>query len=409
MRPILTRDQIETVTTVLPPLIYSLGGCVIYESCKRMRADIANYVDHFWRRPTIALMSRPSAIDADMSMVPELYQGYLSRDISKQHWQEVMSLPEDAVLVLDITRDVFTGVVEIEPGAFVMNPAEAVMIIEGLEDDSMTDQVVDRIFGKTLPRLSARSDTDAFLKVWADHVDRMIETLKDRFAKIVLFEIYFTDTVAFVPLRTDLFPEVAERANVVLERMYDHLRRNPSVQFITIDRHRLVSGTDVAWDGPTHTHFLDETYALYADRLEALLRGSPHSTGEQITDTAFARACENEVNKAALREAREQAEVLKKQLDGLAEAQQGQALDAAHQRKRARKLKRALVELSTTEAHLQTALQDAARSIRYLSDQNDLLTTRLKAANETANRSLVEHMRHKMARATRAIRLIDQQ
>lgn len=39
--------------------LYSLGGCVVHEICKRLGTEHYTHLNHFWRRPTIAMMSEP--------------------------------------------------------------------------------------------------------------------------------------------------------------------------------------------------------------------------------------------------------------------------------------------------------------------------------------------------------------
>jgi hypothetical protein len=123
-RPGATAQQCERGQKSAGPLagprlsFVSLGGCTLSETVKRLDPDRFEHLRHFWRRPTLALVARPSA--RPLPPLPEPFRAYFEKDASKAHLDELLDCGAD-VIIMDLTRDLVTGVIDLGGGAFVIN------------------------------------------------------------------------------------------------------------------------------------------------------------------------------------------------------------------------------------------------------------------------------------------------
>lgn len=271
--------------------IYSIGGCVAFEVAKRLGEAGEGHLDHFWRRPTIALMSKPvSRFRFNLHDIPSDFINYFVNDASGAHRKELERLPSGSTVVTDVTRDVFTGVIEIEPGAFVMNPLDGLGIVPGLTKESMTPAILANALRSEPRIIHPLKETDAFLDLWKTAINDKINLLSEKFENILLLEIYFTHKKASFTRTAPFTEKDAGIRNSLLKEMYDYLRENPKVTFVSIDKETMITGRHVAWGGPFYTHFIDETYAIFCDAATSALTQGKQSSRDFLTDTAITRA-----------------------------------------------------------------------------------------------------------------------
>jgi hypothetical protein len=271
--------------------IYSIGGCVALEVARRLGEAGDGHLDHFWRRPTIALMSNPvSRFHFDLHELPPAFVNYFVNDAAGAHLKEIERLPAGSTVVIDITRDIFTGVVEVEPGAFVMNPLDGVGIVAGLTTETMSSEVLTRLLKAEPKIINPLADKDRFLKLWKAAIDQQISVLSQKFENIILLEIYFTFNLASHDRKAPFSEIDVRESNSILSSMYDYIRDRKELIFASISQDKMMTGRHVAWDGPFYTHFVDESYALFCDEIKAKLTQDRHSGESFLQMSAFKRA-----------------------------------------------------------------------------------------------------------------------
>jgi hypothetical protein len=271
--------------------IYSIGGCVALEVARRLGEAGDGHLDHFWRRPTIALMSNPvSRFHFDLHELPPAFVNYFVNDAAGAHLKEIERLPAGSTVVIDITRDIFTGVVEVEPGAFVMNPLDGVGIVAGLTTETMSSEILTRLLKAEPKIINPLADKDRFLKLWKAAIDHQIATLSQKFENIILLEIYFTFNLASHDRKAPFSEIDVRESNSILSSMYDYIRDRKELIFASISQDKMMTGRHVAWDGPFYTHFVDESYALFCDEIKAKLTQDRPSGESFLQRSAFKRA-----------------------------------------------------------------------------------------------------------------------
>lgn len=207
--------------------------------------------------------------------------------------------------MIDVTRDIFTGVIEIEPGVFVMNPLDGRDIVAGLTPESMTPEILAATL-KTEPKfINPLRDTESFLVLWKEPIDRKINFLSKKFENILLLEIYFTHRIASHERPSPMTAHEADTQNSLLASMYEHMQDNEKVTFVSIEQDHLITGRYVAWGGPSYTHFINETYALFCDAATAALTQSKQPEQSFLRTAAIDRAKKYEDTRHALQNAEE--------------------------------------------------------------------------------------------------------
>jgi len=247
-------------------------------------------------------MSNPvSRFRFDLHKLPAEFVNYFVNDAAGAHRTEIENLPAGSSVVIDVTRDIFTGIIEIEPEAFVMNPLDGLGIVAGLTTDSMTPEILAGAL-KTEPRIIAPlSDTETFLTLWKAAIDKKIELLSKKFENILLLEIYFTHKKASFERSSPFTSDDAAIRNSILSSMYEHLRDNSKINIISIEKDHMLTGRHVAWGGPFYTHFIDETYALFCDAATEVLTQGKQTDRSFLTNTAIDRAKKYEDARHALK------------------------------------------------------------------------------------------------------------
>lgn len=268
---------------------YSLGGCQVHEVAARLGAQGGGHIDHFWRRPTIALMSEPvSRFTYNLHKLPPAYANYFVNDATCMHRAEISQIRNGGNIIFDITRDVFTDVIELEFNSFITNPASAANLIEDLNAENMNSQVVEEILKFSPRKISAYDDLETFFSIWKSAFDKQIALFKQNFDNIFLLEIYFTTKTATDDQQSPS-EDHAILTNSILQKMYDSVRSEKDIHVISIDRSKMITGATSKWGGPHHTHFVCETHALYCDKIVRLLSQDRENENKTLEITAFER------------------------------------------------------------------------------------------------------------------------
>ena len=255
----------EDSQIALPGLL-SLGGCVVGHLAATMNGRAIQHSRHMWRRPTIAMMSKPvSRFRFDFTQVPAGYANYLVNDAGGAHRDEIVApnAPHERVFVFDVTRDVITGVVEIEPDVWIMDPIDAVYLVEGLKPDTMTEEVLQHFCKGNARRMSAVRNWDEFFPRWQKAFREFASIIEGRFDKVIVAEIY--PTRARFDVSNPFFAPNVEEMNDRLEILYAWLKEHYDFEWIGVPRERSVTGvTGLPFNGPTPTHFVQESHTLMA-------------------------------------------------------------------------------------------------------------------------------------------------
>lgn len=289
--------------------LYSLGGCVTHEVARRLASKSRGHIDHFWRRPTIALMSdNVSRFNFNIHDLPSEYINYFINDAAGSHRQEIDSLPSGNTLILDVTRDIFSGVVGLSDNVFLLDPVDSINIVDGLKSDTINYELFEKIIKRKYSVVNYR-DSENFEDIWLESFSRFLAHFSAKFRHIFVLEIYLTTEVAHVACPSDLCVDHAAKANAVLSSMYDRVRGLHGCRLVSIDRDKMITGVDVDWGGPTYTHFLNETYALYCDKILSLVSNESQE-GLFLKDAAFNRAKAYEAVNAKLKTVTEELAVL---------------------------------------------------------------------------------------------------
>lgn len=270
--------------------VYSIGGCVVHEVAKRISKFSEGHADHFWRRPTIALMSKPiDRFHFNIHELPSAFVNYFINDASASHRREIENLPSRGSVFIDITRDIFTGVIEIEPDKFILNPLDGVDIVENLNANTINETILSKILKSDFQLISHNNDRNKFLKLWEKNIDLMIDMLSRKFDNVFILEIYFTSKIANGTNSSNIDSEYEHYVNGLLFEMYEKIRHRSDSIFVSIDQNKMITGKQVEWGGPTYTHFIEETYALFCDRvLQMMTQGK--SDFSFIEEASFERA-----------------------------------------------------------------------------------------------------------------------
>lgn len=285
------------VSSDLPGLV-TLGGCVVGHLAASLNGQVILHRRHMWRRPTIAMMSDPvSRFRIDFAKLPVEFANYFVNDAGGKHQAELKcrSAEKERVFVFDVTRDVFTGVVEIEPDVWIMDPVDAITMVEGLTHETMSGEILEEICRDSVRRVSAVRSWEEWFPIWKSAFERFAVSIDGQYERILIAEIYPTleryDTVA------TFYAVNIEVMNERLDHMYAWIRENFDFEWIGIPRDRAITGaTGVPYGGPTPTHFIGETHGLIAMEFIRTLNsgfGDNHPKFDAVrplVDQAFERA-----------------------------------------------------------------------------------------------------------------------
>jgi hypothetical protein len=394
--------------------IYSLGGCVAFEVSKRLEDFGASHKDHFWRRPTIALMSDPvSRFQYNLHDLPREFINYFINDATGAHLRELDRVPPGATAVIDITRDIFTGVVELEPGVFVMNPLDAISIIDGLTHETMSAAILEKALRSPAKIVTPRNPAheDRFLEIWKENIDKFLSYISARFDDVVLLEIFLTSEIMSPRKDGELDPNYVKRTNSLLLSMYDHIRDRPNIVFASINNSRLITAHEVSWNGPNYTHFVDETYALFCDSVRSALNQhhSPHHS--MLEKTAFERAKKYEDLKRHVEKLQHEHQAALDSVDSLTQSVSRLTLDISASQAANLQTAAALAATQDELTHMRllrdNAISDAERLAAALSQRETYLTerqTRLEKELAQERRPLGARLVRTAARQTYPLR-----
>ena len=271
--------------------LVSLGGCVSNEVAKKTECFFIKHVEHYWRRPTIALMAKPAQrlpfLNHDFP--PELSR-YWQDDFRKNHLAELLIVKGD-ILILDITRDLFCKVIELEEGCFVVDP----MSVKGIlwDGGNVDEDVVNKLIGKKCSKVGF-SDSSYF-DLWKYYFNVFYNTFSQKFKCIIINEIYFTNTLSS---NTDIRfrdQSYVDSANIFLDQAYEYIKSNyAGVIFNSITRKAMVTGSDVPGEGPAYTHFINEAIVLFSENLRQIISPSINRPGSILIRDAIQRAADYE-------------------------------------------------------------------------------------------------------------------
>lgn len=276
----------------MPQVISSLGGCVVHDVAKTCAGPRIEVRRHFWRRPTIALMSNPVERSRfKLHEIPSPFVNYFVNDITKIHQAELAAAGSAGGIVIDITRDIFTGVLDLGGGCYIMNPADGVGIVDGLSKETMGYDILRSILGFDPKAIGYERDGDEFLELWKLFFLRKLDFLTRAFGKVVLLEIYFTPNLVGGHVEERLV-EGADKANAMLADMYA-FARDKNLTVVSLERSAFQTGHFVPWGGPSLTHFVPETLARLADRVSDVI--APSGDDERrLVRQAYRRAGQHE-------------------------------------------------------------------------------------------------------------------
>ena len=194
------------------------------------------------------------------------------------------------ILVFDITRDIFCTVLELDDFCYVLDP----MSVKGLiwNGDSLNDEIINAALGKT-PRKIHSLDARYF-EIWKYYFDAFVKSAR-QFDKLILNKLYFTNRLALNEHAQ--FGDLAfvEKVNGFLDTAYDYIEKAyDNIHINSISRHLMISGADVPWNGPTHTHYIPEAIALLSENLRSIIMGPTYQKGNIFFDKAIDRAKKHE-------------------------------------------------------------------------------------------------------------------
>lgn len=173
-----------------------------------------------------------------------------------------------------------------------MNPAEGVGIVDGLTEETMSEDVLENVLGFKPKPISYARDEEEFMELWKFFFERKISYLKEKFDEAILLELYFTPRLATGGVKPD-FVDQSERANGVLARMYAFARQQKRA-IVSLERSAFRTGDLVPWGGPSLTHFVPETIARHSDRVRAIVAPNGGERNRYLVRQAYRRAQEHE-------------------------------------------------------------------------------------------------------------------
>jgi Family of unknown function (DUF6270) len=270
--------------------ITSLGGCITNTISEWAESFTIERSRHLWRRPTIALMSKPpqSAPVLDDAFPPD-FAGYWLDDFSKHHRDEAFGSDGD-ILVFDITRDIFCTVLELEDFCYVLDP----MSVKDLMwyGDSLSHEIINAAIGKAPRRINS---LDAgYFEIWKYYFDAFVKSAR-RFDKLILNKLYFTNRLALQEHAQFGDIVYVEKVNAFLDNAYEYIEKTyDNIHINSISRHFMMSGAEVPWGGPTHTHYISEAIALLSENLRSIIMGPTYMKGTIFFDKAIDRAKKHE-------------------------------------------------------------------------------------------------------------------
>ena len=235
--------------------LISVGGCIVKYVNDTISILVEMESKHYWRRPTIPLMSSPiSGVKIPDSFSAGL-TAYVHDDLKKNHINQIAA--GRGVLLFDLTRDIFGDFFKSEKSAFA-NP----YTILGLEKDGV---------GINLPEASdmeyfsqqgfiASSSKDAnFFPLWHASFTKFVEKFKGNY-RLVMLENFLTDRAVGVDGEYFFIDRAyVSNANKILEKLFNSAKKFAEVEVITVPQSMLVSGTDVIYGGPNATHYAYQT------------------------------------------------------------------------------------------------------------------------------------------------------
>lgn len=131
----------------------------------------------------------------------------------------------------------------------------------------MNSALLRKVLKAEFQPISHNRNQERFLPLWEKYIDLMISMLADKFDNVFILEIYFTSQTANGAEHKDINKNYAEKINNTLLSMYEKIRNRSDCILISIDRSKMITGREVEWGGPTYTHFIEETYALFCDQV----------------------------------------------------------------------------------------------------------------------------------------------
>lgn len=279
------------------PKLASCGGCVAFRTADYLNGSVLEHVGHKWRRPTLAMMSPPLSADGlDLTHIPRIFKSYFTNDLEGKHLPELLEMAQDTILLTDFQRDVVTGVLEIKPGHYIMDPMDAINLIDDLTADTMTRALLDAAIGRPNRKICPLNDWEEFFPIWQREITRFLDIVCAAFDHVIITEQFQTRqrmdrTAHFHDSRIDL-------GNERLVAMYDFVRARKDITLIKVDPADLHTGrTGGPFGGPTPVHYIDETFALWEVQLTAAinaLTGNSFDRSRRIYDVAFKRAADHE-------------------------------------------------------------------------------------------------------------------
>ena len=400
--------------------VVSLGGCVSDQIAQSM--DDTYYVNcgHFWRRPTIPLVSAPvEYYNYKTSLMPKEYVGYFINDVNKLHFKDFMSINSETVVIMDITRDYLTGVVELEEDKYALNPIDGKGFLFGLNNETINEEILKEILRKDkLVTHNAAKQPDSFFELWSKSIVKLSDIFSEKFPHVLVPEVYFCTESLELHEGHQLDTNSPPVANPILAKMYNFIRNHTKFKVISAPRHRMLTGSDVPWGGPTVTHFITETYAIFCQEADKIIRGLDHVDTFYLERAAFNRAALHAKEQRAkliaekriaalnvdIESLKDAATSLEKMLSDMNASLNTEIEDHGATKLELQELKTTLVE---TQANLIESLQ-THNSIQlrlvhseHLNAQIGERVTELKAE---LKRPLYYHARKSVARSTRLLR-----
>ncbi len=321
------------------------------------------------------------------SLIPNRFVAYFINDVCGNHLKEIAALDRRTLLVVDIMRDIFMGVVEVGPNQYALNPVDGI----GMLDDVTPETMSNEILGKILRRDNFRTihpirDADEYFELWCVHMKKFCDFLLQNFDHVVIPENYFAEKTLELHDGHSLDVERALAVNAVAKRMYKWLRENTEIPIASIDNDKIFTGSDVPWGGPSTTHIIEETYALYCQEVDRIVLKRETHDPRYMERAAFKRAHEHAHEQKLKVRAEKRIQELQTELESL---------------------KAGVADAENKFQECLNGLQEEQKARQQLEDQHQQLAkardtiARLK---EEVRRPIGYHLKKRLARATRPLR-----
>ena len=235
--------------------LITLGGCVVKYVNDTISSLLEIEAKHYWRRPTIPLMSSPiSGVTIPDSFSAGL-TAYVHDDLKKNQLNQLTS--ESGILFFDLTRDIFGDFFNGKKSAFA-NPYTML----GLELNGASikvPEVADYEYFSAQGFIPSSCRDENFFPIWHTNFFKFVEKLKGKY-KLVLLENFFTDRAYGIDGQYFAIDRAyVSNANQVLEKLFDSAKKFVEIETIKVPHSMLVSGSDVIYGGPSATHYSYQT------------------------------------------------------------------------------------------------------------------------------------------------------